>query len=228
MKIQHPVIMFDLDGTLFDTAQAITMAFNATFETMNLQEQKNKDICDTIGLPLEKAFASLLKIDDSNPDVIGCVEEYQRQFRDKILPDAKSLFFPGVIEGLIELKRYQFNLAVTTNKFSRSANALLKAAGIADYFGIVVCADEIVNKKPAPESGHKILDYFHANVEQVLMVGDTTHDIFMANNLGCKAIAVNYGIHSEKELLKAAPSWLVSDFSKVVEVCRCHFHHYVI
>jgi phosphoglycolate phosphatase len=223
MKQNHPVIMFDLDGTLFDTAQAITTAFNATFEALQLPALENQNICDTIGLPLEKAFSNLLNQPEDTPIVTGCVEEYQRQFREKILPAAKTLLFPGVFEGLLNLKNHQFNLAVTTNKFSRSANPLLAAAGIADFFGVVVCADEVSEKKPAPESGLKILAHFRAEKEQALMVGDTTHDIFMANNLGCKAIAVNYGIHSEAELHKASPTWMAADFRSVVDICHQHF-----
>jgi phosphoglycolate phosphatase-like HAD superfamily hydrolase len=69
-----------------------------------------------------------------------CVNEYQRQFLEVILPAAKQLLFPGVLDGLCHLKNHQFRLAVTTNKFSRSANALLTAAGIADFFDVVVCA----------------------------------------------------------------------------------------
>ncbi|MGI2030191.1 HAD family hydrolase [Endozoicomonas sp. ALE010] len=223
MTQERPVIMFDLDGTLFDTAQAIATAFNSTFEAMLLPTLEDQVISDTIGLPLETAFSKLLNQPENTPIVIGCVEEYQRQFREEILPRAKTLLFPGVFEGLLNLKSRQFNLAITTNKFSSSANALLTAAGIADLFDVVVCADEVCEKKPAPESGQKILTYFQAKKEQALMVGDTTHDIFMANNLGCKAIAVNYGIHSEAELHKARPTWMAPDFSSVVDICCEHF-----
>ncbi|MDO6708100.1 HAD family hydrolase [Photobacterium sp. 1_MG-2023] len=224
MKQHSPVIMFDLDGTLFDTAQAIATAFNATFEAMQLPVLENQVICDTIGLPLEKAFANLLNQPEDIPVVADCVAEYQRQFREKILPAAKTLLFPGVDEGLRNLKDHHFNLAVTTNKFSRSANALLAAAGIADLFDVVVCADEVREKKPAPESGQKILAHFRAEKEQALMVGDTTHDILMANHLGCKAIAVNYGIHSEAALQTASPTWMAADFRSVVDICHQHFH----
>lgn len=223
MKHSSPIIMFDLDGTLFDTAQAIATAFNATFASKQLPAKETKDICDTIGLPLEKAFSHLLNQPEHTPIVAECVTEYQRQFQELILPAAKQLLFPGVLDGLSHLKNHQFKLAVTTNKFSRSANALLAAAGIADFFDVVVCADEVKEKKPAPESGQKILAHFQASKEQALMVGDTTHDIFMANNLGCKAIAVNYGIHSEMELNTASPTWMAANFRSVVDICERYF-----
>lgn len=224
MKHSPPVIMFDLDGTLFDTALAIATAFNATFVSKQLPAKESQDICDTIGLPLETAFSHLLNQPENTPIVAECVAEYQRQFQELILPAAKQLLFPGVLDGLSYLKNHQFKLAVTTNKFSRSANLLLTAAGIVGFFDVVVCADEVEEKKPAPESGQRILDHFQASKEQALMVGDTTHDIFMANNLGCKAIAVNYGIHSETELKKANPTWMAKDFHSVVDICDRHFN----
>ncbi|GEM77479.1 HAD family hydrolase [Vibrio sagamiensis] len=227
MTQRFPVIMFDLDGTLFDTAQAITTTFNATFEALGLNQLDDHNIRNTIGLPLEKAFSKLLCQPEEESIIVSCVDEYQNQFRKKILPMAKELLFPGVSEGLLKLKNEQFHLAVNTNKFARSANALLTAAGIADLFDVIVCADEVHNKKPAPESGQKILTYLQASKDQALMVGDTTHDIFMANNLGCKSIAVDYGIHSQEELKEANPTWIASNFYRVVNICKQNFsdHH---
>jgi len=117
------------------------------------------------------------------------------------------------------LKQSGLRLSVTTNKFSHSANTLLVAAGIANFFDIIVCADEVKEKKPDPESGQKILDYFAASELQAIMVGDTTHDILMANSLGCNSIAVTYGIHDESTLREVSPSVIAHNFNEVVELC---------
>lgn len=219
MQQSSPVIMFDLDGTLFDTAQAIPVAFNAAFRESGLREQPAAAIRETIGLPLETAFARLPGLTVDHPQVIRAVEAYQHQFKKVILPVASDLLFAGVNPGLQILKAAGFRLAVTTNKFSHSANTLLAAAGIAQFFEIVVGADDVTHKKPHPESGQKILDFMRLSASQAMMVGDTTHDILMANNLGCQSIAVTYGIHSHAQLASATPDFFASSFSGVVETC---------
>ncbi|WP_258879833.1 HAD family hydrolase [Pectobacterium aroidearum] len=213
--------MFDLDGTLFDTAKAIVATFRATFKHWGLPQPINDDVIrNTIGLPLETAFAQILQQDVEQPVVADCVTEYQRQFQILILPMAESLLFPSVSSGLTQLKQSGFHLAVTTNKFSRSANALLTAAGIADLFDIVVCADQVTEKKPAPESGEKILAYYQVSAEDTVMVGDTTHDILMAHNIGCRSIAVDYGIQRREILSAVKPTVILSSFSEVVQWCQ--------
>lgn len=211
--------MFDLDGTLFDTAQAIPLTFNRVFRAAGLQEYPLEKIKATIGLPLEKAFADIMQFPVEDMRVTTAVKEYQRQFKEYILPLAPSLLFPGVTEGLNRLKSAGLRLSVTTNKFSLSANRLLDAAGLAHFFDIVVGADDVLQKKPHPESGQRILDFFRAGPERAIMVGDTTHDILMANNLGCKSIAVTYGIHDRGTLAGARPSAFADNFLQVVETC---------
>ncbi|WP_231853041.1 HAD family hydrolase [Xenorhabdus poinarii] len=212
--------MFDLDGTLFDTAKAIISAFRATFQQLKLPEPAHDEqIRETIGLPLERAFAQLLSQAEDGQRVTDCVEEYQRQFQTLILPMAAELLFPGVAAGLFQLKQSGFQLAVTTNKFARSANALLIASGIAGLFDVVVCADQVKDKKPAPESGNNILAHYQAVAEESVMVGDTTHDILMAHQVGCQVIAVDYGIQHRTILAAAKPDIIVSSFSDVVNWC---------
>lgn len=224
MNTLKPVIMFDLDGTLFDTERAIIEAFHAAFSSLNYPHLPTpKDIKATIGLPLEKAFSILVGQPKNSGAVTQLCQEYQQQFKLTLLPKAESLLFPGVISGLAKLKQQNYSLSVTTNKFARSANSLLEAAGIAHFFDIVVCADEVTAKKPAPESGNKILSYYGVTPTDALMVGDTTHDILMANNLGSDTIAVNYGIHSEHELCTASPKWIVSNFDDVVNTAIKYF-----
>ncbi|MCX8957293.1 HAD family hydrolase [Erwinia psidii] len=220
MKDNQAIVMFDLDGTLFDTAQAIPLTFNAAFRALGLPAFSADEIRVTIGLPLEKAFSDLMNLAVDHPQVICAVNEYQRQFKTIILPAAKDLLFPGVATGLEHLHSSGFRLSVTTNKFSHSANTLLSAAGIAHFFDIVVGADEVASKKPHPESGQKILDFFQADKSQAIMVGDTTHDILMANNLGSASIAVSYGIHDKNTLIAARPGILVDSFDDVVKQCH--------
>ncbi|UAA38142.1 HAD family hydrolase [Paraneptunicella aestuarii] len=219
----QPVVIFDLDGTLFDTPRAIVEAFTYTFNELQEEIPQHRNIRCTIGMPLEKAFASLMELPVEHERVDNAVQEYQRQFRQRILPKAEELLFAGVTEGLDKLLEQGMALSVATSKFARSANALLESAKIDRYFDIVVCADEVTNTKPHPESGYKVLDHYKANVDAAIMVGDTTHDMLMAKAMGCAGLAVTYGVHTPETLRTSDPKWLVDSFDQVTDVILQHF-----
>ncbi|MBU2706128.1 HAD family hydrolase [Zooshikella marina] len=212
-------VIFDLDGTLIDTPRAIIETFTQTFLTMGLAAQKAEDIRATIGLPLEKAFSRLLNLPADNELVIQCINQYQLLFKEIILPKAKTLIFPGVEDGLATLSKQELPLAIATSKFYASADALLKAAGLRDYFSVLVGADQVNNPKPDPEAGYLTLRKLNnASVENAIMIGDTTHDLKMANAAGMRSIAVTYGIHSLPVLRSANPTWTADTFTDVVNI----------
>jgi phosphoglycolate phosphatase len=208
--------IFDLDGTLIDTPSGIVESFSAVFFDMGKDVDANK-IRATIGMPLEKAFGDLLGVDSSSGLVKRSINGYQDAFKSIVLPKAKSLIYGGVVEGLRELKKNNFLLAIATSKYQLSAINLLTAAGLYDMFHLVVGADDVAKKKPHPEMGYLILDKLNKKSEESFMVGDTTHDILMGNQVGIKTIAVTYGVHNIDTLKSAEPDVVVDNFSDAVE-----------
>ncbi len=210
------VAMFDLDGTLVDSPRAIVEAFGVAFAAMGADPRDPADIRATIGLPLEQAFAKLLGVPQDDPRVAEGVAQYQEAFRTVILPRARSLVFPGVAEGLDELRRSGFELTVATSKFHASADALLTAAGLRDHFTVLIGADDVTYPKPHPEPGLLILERLDARPEHAVMVGDTTHDLRMAEAAGIPSVAVTYGVHQRAELEAARPTYVAETFPEVV------------
>ncbi|MEH0419636.1 HAD-IA family hydrolase [Streptomyces sp. B21-083] len=210
------VAMFDLDGTLVDSPRAIVEAFGVAFEAMGADPRDPADVRATIGLPLEQAFGKLLGVPQDDPRVAEGVAQYQKAFRTVILPRAKSLVFPGVAEGLDELRRRGVVLTVATSKFHASADALLTAAGLRDHITVLIGADDVTYPKPHPESGLLILERLDARPEHAVMVGDTTHDLRMAEAAGIASVAVTYGVHQRAELDAARPTYVAETFPEVV------------
>ncbi len=210
------VAIFDLDGTLVDTPRAIVDTFVATFESLGEAARDAADIRATIGRPLEQAFAMLLGIPSEDARVGACVGQYQVLFREVILPRAETLVFPGVVTGLTALRNRQITLAVATNKFYSSAEALLKAANLWDYFSVVVGADQVCRPKPHPESGYIIMQRLDIPADRAVMVGDTTHDLLMVKAAGMRSVAVTYGIHDRQQLQLADPTWVAESFDEAV------------
>lgn len=214
------LVVFDLDGTLVDTPRAIVETFTAAFGALSVPAQDASAIRATIGLPLEQAFGTLMGIAPDDPQVALGLEQYQRFFKELVLPNARALLFPGVADGLAALAGQGIALAVATSKFHRSADALLTAAGLRDRFDLVVGADQVTRPKPHPEMGETILRVLGVAAEDAVMVGDTTHDLLMAKAVGMRSIALTYGVHSRRELEVADPTWVADSFDDILDYVR--------
>ncbi|MFJ7204002.1 HAD family hydrolase [Streptomyces sp. NPDC098789] len=208
--------VFDLDGTLVDSPRAIVATFGAAFDALGVTRPADLAVRATIGLPLERAFALLLEREVEHAQVAEAVLLYRKFFDTIVLPQAPDLVFPGVAEGLARLREGGVALAVATSKFHGPADALLTAAGLREYFAVVIGADEVTRPKPDPESGQVVLDRLGLTAEHAVMVGDTTHDLLMARAAGMRSVAVTYGVHSAAELATAEPTWVVDSFPEVV------------
>lgn len=211
------LIAFDLDGTLLDTPAAIVEAFTSTFASIGVPVRDTPAVRATIGLPLERAFATLIEVPAEDELVRQAVAAYQTLFRQLILPRAGTLVFPGVVDGLAALRDRGAILAVATSKFSASAEAILVAAGLREWFHLVVGADQVHQPKPHPEMAHLIMRRTGVPAGRAVMVGDTTHDLLMARAAQMRSIAVTYGVHDVARLATGEPTWFADTFDGVRE-----------
>lgn len=216
----RPVAIFDLDGTLIDSPRAIVRTFAGTFAAMGVTAPPDTAVRATIGMPLEQAFSKLLGVPLDGQRVTEAVGRYQVLFREIILPAAEKLVFPGVFDGLAALRAENFVLTIATNKFHSSADALLRAAGLRDQFRMLVGADQVTRPKPHPETTELILRTLAADPARAVVIGDTTHDLRMAEAAGVRSVAVTYGVHRAEELRSAGPTWLADSFPQVVDHLR--------
>jgi phosphoglycolate phosphatase len=207
------LIAFDLDGTLVDTPRAITDCFQAVLASLGAGAREASAIRAKVGQPLEQAFFGLLG--DRERAALAALR-YQALFRERVLPRAAELVFPGADAGLERLRSEGFGLAVITSKVTASAEALLRAAGLRRHFGLVVGADQTARQKPDPEPAFLALRALDVRARDAVMVGDTTHDVLMARAAGMEAVAVTYGAHDRAQLLLAGADRLAGTFDEAV------------
>nr|BFD33314.1 HAD-IA family hydrolase [Pigmentibacter ruber] len=210
-------VIFDLDGTLIDTPAGIVEGFLYSLKCLNYNNVSVIDIRNTIGLPLEKAFASLLNVELENDLISLAIKNYHKAFNEIVLPKAKKLIFPGVIEGLTNLKEHGYILAIATSKYLKSANNLLSAAELLNYFDLIVGADLVQQAKPHPEMGLFVIEKLQLDPKNSFMIGDTTHDLLMAKDAGLRGIGVTYGIHDKSKLETAEPELISDNFNNVIQ-----------
>jgi phosphoglycolate phosphatase len=192
---KYPLIVFDWDGTLMDSTAGITLAIQEAARDMGLPVPAREVASHVIGLGL---YDSLRGAVPSLPieRYKDFVELYRKHFHAQ---QETMALFPGVTEMLEELRAREHRLAVATGKSRRGLEHALQATGLGVYFAATRCADE-TSPKPHPAMLLELMRESGFEAHELLMVGDTSHDLGMAQSAGVDAVAVGYGAHPLESL----------------------------
>jgi len=206
----YKAVIFDWDGTVMDSTASIVGAIQAACIDLELPVPSLKDASWVIGLSLQQALqrcAPTLK-DEYVPHFI---ERYRHHFFSF---DQQLSLFDGIVPLLEDLKQQEIRLGVATGKSRFGLDRVLQAHQLAQHFDCTRCADE-TQGKPHPAMLFEIMERLDLEPEQVLMVGDTTHDVHMASNAGVDSMAVTYGAHDKRTLLVSEPTVMVSSVKEM-------------
>jgi phosphoglycolate phosphatase len=203
---RYPLIVFDWDGTLFDSAAVITDCIQEAARDMALPVPDRRTASHVIGLGLHDSlrFALPALAPERYPEFLDL---YRRYFVER--EDSLSLF-PGVAALLEELQARGHRLAIATGKPRRGLTRALAASGLGPLFAASRCGDE-TNSKPHPAMLLELMDQLSLRAEELLMIGDTSHDLGMAKSAGVDAVAVSYGAHPVETLRALAPRACVAN-----------------
>jgi phosphoglycolate phosphatase len=202
---RYPLIVFDWDGTLFDSAAVIAEGIQHAAHDMALPVPDRRTASHVIGLGLSDSLRHAMPTlpPERYQEFLAL---YRRYFLER--EDTLSLF-PGVPELLSELKQRGHRLAVATGKPRRGLDRALQASEIGALFDATRCGDE-TQPKPHPAMLLELMNQLQLRASDMLMIGDTSHDLGMAKSAGVDAVAVSYGAHPEDSLLPFAPRACVS------------------
>ena len=200
MLRQFDLIVFDWDGTLMDSAGVIAGSIQAACRDLGLAVPSDQAARHIIGLGLREAIAHLLP---SLPEVEypQLVERYRHHFLSQ---DADIPLFAGADDIVRNLHQAGFLLGVATGKGRQGLDRVLDQTGLRACFHATRCADECFSK-PHPQMLEQLMDALGTTRQRTLMIGDTSHDLQMAQNAGVAALAVSYGAHPRADLLPHAP-----------------------
>ncbi|MDN5843433.1 MAG: HAD-IA family hydrolase [Alcaligenaceae bacterium] len=202
---RYDAVVFDWDGTLMDSTHHIVSALQRACTDLNLPVPSAQEAAWVIGMSLEGALYRL--VPDLGPEQM---QAFVQRYRDHYLHgEAEPPLFEGMADFLAELHSGGVILGVATGKSRRGLDRAIRTLSLQNVFRATRCADEAAGK-PDPTMLHQLLQEFSMTPEQILMVGDTTHDIWMARNAGVDSLAVSYGAHPRSELDQAEPTALVS------------------
>ncbi|MEC5162218.1 phosphoglycolate phosphatase [Janthinobacterium sp. CG_23.3] len=185
-----------------DSTSTIVKCIQASAKDLGLPVPRDAAASHVIGLGLLEAMQAVMP--DIDPKFHPrMVERYRYHFLSR---DHELTLFPGVQEMLQELSQQAYFLAVATGKSRVGLNRSLNAVKLLSMFDATRCADETFSK-PHPAMLLELTRELGQDIKRTVMIGDTSHDLLMANNAGAAAVAVQYGAHPVAQLDACAPMY---------------------
>ena len=197
---RYDLVVFDWDGTLFDSTTLIVRCMQAACRDLDLTVPSDADAAYVIGLGLHDALQ--YAVPGLAPERYP---ELGRRYRHHYFARQHELvLFPGTLEMLQSLKERNHGLAVATGKSRRGLDEALAHAQLACLFDATRTADETAGK-PHPLMLQELMAELGAEPGRTLMIGDTTHDLQLAVNAGTDRVAVSFGAHDTQALHEHGP-----------------------
>ncbi len=211
--------MIDLDGTLVHTAPEIAAAANLMLADLGRAPLPYSQVESYIG---EGAIAlikrCLTRQINVEPDAELFGQAETLFFAHYANNAAESKPYDGVIDGLQALWNKGYRLACVTNKPEEFTLPLLKKAGLADFFEIVVSGDTLHKKKPDPIQLHHICAKFDVPEYEAMLVGDSATDIAAAQAAGCFIVTVPYGYNQGRPIDVSQVDATISDLTELTGI----------
>lgn len=207
--------LFDLDGTLVDTAPDIANSVNTSLASLTNVDVSTAEVRTWVGkgarFLIEKALQRV-GADATN------LEPVMARFADHYAqhPLVESSLYDGVIEALDALKSRGRPLGVVTNKLGAASRSLLDAARISAYFDVCICGDEVSRAKPAPDLLLAACAALAVEPAQTLMVGDSTNDVAAARAAGCPVVCVSYGYNHGRDIAHAGADRVIDSLVELL------------
>ncbi|MDP2752563.1 MAG: HAD-IA family hydrolase [Rhodocyclaceae bacterium] len=212
MARRFELIVFDWDGTLMDSAGTIVTSVQAAAVDLGLEPPSDERARHTIGLGLKEAVRyALPNLPEERYD--DFIDRYRHHYLSR---DHDLMLFEGADSLIRTLRESDYLLGVATGKSRLGLNRALTVSGLGEFFHATRCADEC-HSKPHPQMLEELMQEFELSPESLLMIGDTTHDLQMAQNAKVSAVAVTHGAHSRALLETESPLFLADDMGELME-----------
>jgi phosphoglycolate phosphatase len=216
-------VLFDLDGTLLDTAPDIAAAANAMLADLGLARRDPAHIATYIGRGIPSlVHRSLTGTLDGIAETSlfdRALALFERRYAEESGRRAEP--YPGVVEGLVRIRALGFRLGCVTNKAGRFTQELLDRQDLARFFGCVVSGDTLPRKKPDPLPVVHACDLLGARPEETLLIGDSLNDVLAARAAGCAVWCVPYGYNEGRPVGTLDCDAVVADFVDAARRLEC-------
>ena len=214
---QREVLLFDLDGTLVDSATDLHRAMNMSLNALQLPTVTEAQVRIWVGKGTALFCQSTLQ------HLTGKVDPaQQQQLLDTFLkiynadPCVETQPFDGILEflewGLVQKK----TMICVTNKPELPARAIVDHLGMTHYFADVIGGDRFEERKPHPRQLLHCVEQYAQSKDQVLMIGDSSNDVEAARRAGIDCVVVSYGYNHGENILDCQPQQVVDNLCELI------------
>jgi len=208
------LVIFDLDGTLIDSAGGIHSCILKSLERHALPPVSFDFVRGGIGLGLAAAWKRLVPEADEEM-VIALTDTYREFFlASRAAGEEQDPLFPGTKEALVALDQAGHLLGIATNKGRPGVHHALDLHNLDGLFVVIRSAHD-GHPKPHPDAIHDILAKTGVEARHTVFVGDTETDMLTAENAGVAALGVAWGYHSPETLRRTGARAIAQDFSEL-------------
>ncbi len=210
--MNQPLVIFDLDGTLINTAPDLMASLNHVLLHEGIDPVSYEDINIWVGqgarAMIEKAFV-LRNAPLDEAQMPALLDLLIAHYLENMPGESEP--YPFVERTLQQLRAEGFLLAICTNKMTALTMPLIEGMGLAHYFDAITCGDTFEVRKPDPGHITGTIDLVGGRADNAVMVGDSINDILAANNAGVASVAVDFG-YSDRPVDQLGAKVIASSF----------------
>uniref|UniRef100_UPI0001CF73C8 Predicted phosphatase, HAD family n=1 Tax=Clostridium acetobutylicum TaxID=1488 RepID=UPI0001CF73C8 len=219
-------VLFDLDGTLTDSAEGITKSVKYSLNKFDIQVEDLSSLNKFVGPPLKTSFMEYYNFDEETATV--AIDYYRDYFKAKGMFENKV--YDGIEALLSSLKDYGFHLVVATSKPTVFSKQILEHFKLAFYFDAIVGSSLDGKLSTKEDVIRYAMESLNIKSDDAIMIGDREYDVIGALKNNLPSIGVTYGFGSYEELKNAGANYIVNSVDelhkKILELREGHHHHH--
>lgn len=208
-KVQKQYLLFDLDGTILDSAKGIKKSFQYSIKKMEKKEIPFSDFTYFAGPPLQWSFQ---KMGFTKNEILQAISFYKEYYSKKGMYECKV--YDGIEDALYYLKGMGKKIILATSKGEKTAIDSIKYYKLENLFDYIAGTDYSEGRDTKAKVIQHIINHFNIRKETVLMIGDTHFDIEGAKEAGVSCLGVLYGYGTKQELKQAGADDILNSVSE--------------
>jgi HAD superfamily hydrolase (TIGR01509 family) len=208
------LLIYDLDGVIIDSTEAICIAFNQAIESVGERGRPEEEIRGMIGVALEEMFRRVLPA-DKHERIGCCFDRYLEVFSEA--SEKHTRILDGVEETLRHFKEKGMKQTLATNKSSAEAERILGDLGIRHYFDLVIGLNDVDAPKPSPEMILLTLRRMDVELGNAVLVEDSPTGLAAGKASGVHTVAVTTGTHAKDVLVPWEPEYVLESIRGLMD-----------
>ena len=209
--MKKKLLIFDVDGTIWDSEKDVYLSFNHTLKTLAGFEITKEEFQTLAGMPLGKMFEKVLPENKKH-----LYEDFEKTYKKYYIDEEHyadaTVLFDGVKETLEICKNQGFYMAIASSKPKRILDKMVKRFKLEGFQYVLGTEESNFKHKPDPEIVNYIIHKLEVSKEDTVIIGDSKSDILTGRNAGIDTIAVIYGYDTEENLKSAKPTIIINSF----------------